>query len=250
MTQPDQITYLDAAAATAVGLTYKRDLLVALGLSPGHAVVDIGCGPGTDLGQLSDAVGETGSVIGVDRDQRMLAEAGRRFANRRNVELRTGDAHDLPFAAGSVDRARTDRVLQHVDDPVAAVAQVRRVLRPGGLYAMAEPDWDSLTVADQDVTTSRLFSRFLAGRVHNPTVGRDLVRLSTSAGFDIRSVEPRPVIFQDFETADQILGLRRNSAAAVEAGVLADVDVAGWLHRLQTRPFLAGFTFYLVIAQA
>ncbi|MEU4237320.1 hypothetical protein [Actinoplanes sp. NPDC026619] len=50
--------------------------------------------------------------------------------------------------------------------------------------------------------------------------------------------------------ADQILGLSRNSRQAVEAGVLAEADAAGWRARLRTRPFLAGFTFYLVTAQA
>jgi ubiquinone/menaquinone biosynthesis C-methylase UbiE len=247
---PDQITYMDAAAGTAVGLDYKQRFLGALDLSPGHAVVDIGCGPGTDLGQLADAVGETGAVIGVDREPRMLAEAGRRFAERPNVELRAGDVHNLPLADASVDRARTDRVLQHVGDPAVAITQVRRVLRPGGLFGMAEPDWDSLVVAEEDVTTSRCFSRFVAGRVRNTTVGREVVRLSTVAGFEIRSVEAFPMVFRDFETADQILGLRRNSARAVEAGVFAEADAAGWLQRLRTGPFLAGFTFYLVTAQA
>jgi ubiquinone/menaquinone biosynthesis C-methylase UbiE len=247
---PDQITYMDAAARTAVGLDYKQRLLGAIELSPGHAVVDIGCGPGTDLGRLADAVGETGSVIGVDRESRMLTEAGRRLAHRPNVELRMGDVHALPLADASVDRARTDRVLQHVDDPAAAITQVRRVLRPGGLFGMAEPDWDSLAVAEEDVTTSRRFSRFVAGRVRNATIGRELVRLCTVAGFRIKSVEAVPVIFRHFETADEILGLRRNSARAVEAGVFAEADAGRWLQRLRTGPFLAGFTFYVVTAQA
>ncbi|GAA1621821.1 methyltransferase domain-containing protein [Catellatospora bangladeshensis] len=250
MAAPDPITYLDAAAGTAVGQDYKQRFLGALDLSPGHAVVDIGCGPGTDLGRLADAVGETGSVIGIDREPRMLAEAGRRLADRPNVELRRGDVHDLPLADSCVDRARTDRVLQHVDDPGAAIAQARRVLRPGGLFGMAEPDWDSLVVADEDVTTSRRFSRFVAGRVRNATVGRDLVRLSTVAGFEINSVEAVSVVFRDFETADQILGLRRNSARAVAAAVFTEAEAGGWLHRLRTDPFLAGFTFYLVTARA
>ena len=247
---PDQIAYLDAAAGTAVGLDYKQRLLGALGLSPGQTVVDIGCGPGTDLGRLADAVGETGRVIGVDREPRMLAEAGRRFADRPQVAVRHGDVHDLPLADAVADRARTDRVLQHVDDPAAAIAQAGRVLRPGGLLGMAEPDWDSLVVADEDVTTSRRFSRFVAGRVRNATIGRELVWLSTAAGLELRSVEAVPAVFRDFETADQILGLRRNSARAVEAGVLAGADARGWLQRLRARPFLAGFTCYLVIAQA
>ncbi|RKR86015.1 methyltransferase family protein [Micromonospora pisi] len=246
---PDPITYMDTAARTPVGLAYKQRFVDALDVRPGHTVADIGCGPGTDLASLADAVGADGSVIGVDRDVRMLAEAGRRLAARSNVELRAGDVHDLPLTDAGVDRARVDRVLQHLDDPARAMAQVRRVLRPGGVFGMAEPDWDTIAVADEDLRTSRGFARFVAGQVRNPTIGRELVRLSTYAGFQVRSVEAIAVVFRDFGTADQILGLRRNSARAVQAGELDETAVRSWLQRLESGPLLAGFTFYLVTAQ-
>jgi ubiquinone/menaquinone biosynthesis C-methylase UbiE len=246
---PDQIAYLDTAAATPVGLDYKRRLLEALDVRPGQAVLDLGCGPGTDLAALADTVGPGGTVLGVDHEPRMVAEAGHRFVDRPNVEVRAGDVHDLPLADASVDRARVDRVLQHVSDPARAFAEARRVLRPGGLFGMAEPNWDTLAVADEDVTTSRRFARFSAGRVRNATIGRQLVRLATRAGFRIRSVDAMAVLFRDFATADQILGLRRNTARAVQAGELAEADGRAWLQRLETGPLLAGFTFYLVTAE-
>jgi hypothetical protein len=114
---------------------------------------------------------------------------------------------------------------------------------------MAEPDWDTLAVADEDLQTSRRFARFVAGRVRNTTVGRQLVRLSTQAGFRVRSVDAIAVVFRDFDVADQILGLRRNSTRAVQAGALAEADVQAWLQRLASGPLLAGFTFYLVAAE-
>ncbi len=178
----------------------------------------------------------------------MLAEAGRRYADRPEIELRQGDVHELPLPDAGVDRAWTDRVLQHVADPAAALVQVTRVLRPGGVLGMAEPDWDTLTVADPDVDISRRFSRFVAGRVRNTTIGRDLVRLAATSGFEISSVQAIPVVFRDFTTADQILGLQRNSARAIEAGALLERGTHEWLERLRTAPFLAGFTFYLVTA--
>lgn len=247
---PDQIAYMDSAAGTAVGLEYKQRLVRALSVQPGQTAVDIGCGPGTDLGRLADAVGTEGSVIGVDRKPRMLQEARRRLAGRPNVDLYVGDIHDLPLRDGSVDRARADRVLQHVLDPAKAIAEVRRVLRPGGLFGMAEPDWDSVAVADQDIETSRRFADFLAGQVRNATIGRQLVRLCTQAGLRVRAVDPIAVLFRDFDTADQILGLRRNAARAVLAGKLAETDAEAWVQRLARGPVVAGFTFYLVIAEA
>jgi ubiquinone/menaquinone biosynthesis C-methylase UbiE len=145
---------------------------------------------------------------------------------------------------------RTDRVLQHVDDPAAAIAEARRVLRPGGLLGMAEPDWDTLVVAEEDLATSRVFARFVAGRVRNATIGRELVRLSAYAGLEIVGVQAIPVVFRQFGVADQILGLHRNASRAVEEGMLTETGAQAWLERLRTRPFLAGFTFYLVTCRA
>jgi ubiquinone/menaquinone biosynthesis C-methylase UbiE len=247
---PDQITYLDAAAHTAVGVDYKQRFVASLDVRSGQTVTDIGCGPGTDLGRLADAVGEDGSVIGVDQETRMLEEARHRLVDRPTVTLLRGDVHRLPLSDGSVDRARVDRVLQHVADPARAVRDVRRVLRPGGLFGMAETDWDTLAIADEDLATSRRFSQFVANQVRNPTVGRELVRLCVEAGFGIRSVEPIAVLFRDFEVADQILGLRRNAARAVLAGRMSEPDAAPWLRRLSRGPVVAGFTFYLVVAEA
>ncbi|MCW6006207.1 methyltransferase domain-containing protein [Micromonospora sp. CPCC 205371] len=242
------IAYLDAAAHTDAGVAYKRRFLDTLDVLPGQTVVDVGCGPGTDLARLADATGGEGSVIGVDRDPLMLDEARRRLADRPNIELRSGDAAHLPLASGSADRARVDRVLQHVPGPAAAIAELHRVLRPGGRCGMAEPDWHTLAVADEDAETSRGFTDFVAGQVRNATIGRHLVRLCVDTGLRVRSVEPIAVLFRDFGTADEILGLRRNCARAVQAGRLAEAKAASFLRRLAHGPLVAGFTFYLVTA--
>ena len=148
----------------------------------------------------------------------MLAEARRRLSDRPNVEIRDGDLHDLPLADHSIDRARTDRVLQHVEDPVRVLAEIARVLKPGGLVGLAEPDWDTLVVADEDIDTSRRYAAFAASGVRNATIGRDAARLCIAAGLRVRSVEPIAVLYRDFEIADRFLGLRRVSQRAVAAG--------------------------------
>ena len=246
----DQIAYMDAAAATAVGLDYKRRLLDALEVRPSQTVVDLGCGPGTDLARHADAVGAQGTVIGVDSDPRMLAEARRRLSDRSNVEIRDGDLHDLPLADHSIDRARTDRVLQHVEDPARVLAEIARVLKPGGLVGLAEPDWDTLVVADEDVDTSRRYAAFAASGVRNATIGRDAARLCTVAGLRVRSVEPIAVLYRDFEIADRFLGLRRVSQRAVDAGRLDETAARAWIARQADGPVVVVHTFFLVVAQA
>ncbi|WP_306214731.1 methyltransferase domain-containing protein [Actinoplanes sp. RD1] len=241
----DHIAYLDTAAATPIGAAYKQRSVAMLDVRPGHTVVDLGCGPGTDLGRLATAAPGV-RVIGVDNDPRMLAAAGRR---RPTAELHKGDLHHLPLPGACADRARTDRVLQHVGDPARVLAEAHRILRRGGLLGLAEPDWDTLAVADEDLATSRAFARFVAGRVRNPAIGRDLVRLCTAAGFRVREVTPTPIMFRDFATADAILGLRRNADRAAAAGELPGPAAAAWITRQQRGPVVAGFTCYLVTAE-
>ena len=245
---PDQVEYLDAAAATAAGRSYKQRLLDLLDVQPGQVVLDLGCGPGTDLRRMADVVDDRGLVIGIDHDPVMVEQARRRSADHRNIDVRDGDAHALPLDSACIDRARTDRVLQHVTNPPRALAELRRVLRPGGMVGMAEPDWDTLAIDDADVETSRAFTRFVTGRFRNPVIGRQLARLAVDAGLTVSTVDATAIMFRDFETAEQVLGLQRNTVRAVQSGALAQPAAESWLQRLTNGPFLASLTVYTVVA--
>lgn len=154
-----RISYLDEAAASDVGREYKRHVLHDLRIEPGHVVLDVGCGPGTDLPAMATAAGPAGKVIGVDHDPAMRDPARKRIRAYPNVEIQAGDAHTLPLDPASVDRARADRVLQHLADPARAVTELRRVLRPGGRVVLAEPDWDTLAIDANDTSISRAYTR-------------------------------------------------------------------------------------------
>jgi ubiquinone/menaquinone biosynthesis C-methylase UbiE len=81
------IDYLDRVAGTDVAHAYKRHMLDALSIEPGHTVLDVGCGPGTDLAALASAAGPSGTVIGVDHDAAMADEARRRTADLPGVRV-------------------------------------------------------------------------------------------------------------------------------------------------------------------
>ncbi|WP_406630639.1 methyltransferase domain-containing protein [Amycolatopsis sp. WGS_07] len=232
--RPDKLDYY--ARVAEAGRDYKRQVLAALDLRPGLTVLDVGCGPGTDLPAMAEAVTSSGSVIGVDAEPRMVEAA----ASVSRASVRLGDAHALPLADASVDRARADRMVQHVADPAAVFAELHRVLRPGGLACVAEPDWDSLVVDPGERATNRAFNRFVCSTmVRNATVGRSLPRLALAAGLEVRDVSVATPVFRDFETADKILGLSRNTERAVRAGQLDRAEGDRWLAALAAGPFLA-----------
>lgn len=109
-------------------------------LTPGATVVDIGCGAGMDLLLAARAVGSKGRAIGVDMTAPMIERAGAsaRALGLSQVEVRTGDALDLPVESGSVDFVMSNGVLNLTSDKARAFGEVFRVLRPGGRFLYAD----------------------------------------------------------------------------------------------------------------
>lgn len=249
--RPDPVGYLDRLATSDLGRSYKRRMLGELDLRAGHRVLDLGCGPGTDLEALARAVTSTGAVIGFDHDRNMVDAARSRTAGQAVVDVRQADIHDLPMPDHTADRARTDRVLQHVADPLAALGEIRRVLRPGGRLVMGEPDWETLAIDHPDGELTRAYTRHVAERViRNAGIGRQLARLATESGFRVPTVIPVAPVFRDVQVADKILGLERTTRRAVEAGYFSDQAAKTWLSHLTRGPFFAAVTFYIVVAEA
>lgn len=106
-----------------------------LDLNPGLVVADIGCGPGAYHAQVA-AAGCT--VIGVDASFGMVSDVARLAAQQRLAvwPVQAG-AERLPFATASIDRLMANHMLYHVPDQEAALAEMRRVLKPGGRVMLA-----------------------------------------------------------------------------------------------------------------
>ena len=112
----------------------------AAGLKPGQTVLDLGSGAGNDVFVARKSVGETGMVIGVDMTPDMIKKA-RGNATRLgygNVDFRLGEIEALPVEAGTVDRVLSNCVLNLVPDKRRAFAEINRVLKPSGRFAISD----------------------------------------------------------------------------------------------------------------
>jgi ubiquinone/menaquinone biosynthesis C-methylase UbiE len=112
----------------------------AIGLVPGSTVLELGTGPGALTPEAARRVGEGGFVAGLDIQMAMLRDAQTRLtgAGVNNAGLVRADGRRLPFRSGILDAVFLVVVLGEIPDERAAMAEIARVLRPGGFVAVTE----------------------------------------------------------------------------------------------------------------
>ena len=156
-------------------------------LRPGQRLLDFGCGPGSISIGLATAV-RPGEMHGVDMEESQieLARSAAEFLRQENAVFHVGDVTDLPFEDGYFDVAHCHNVLMHVPDIQAVLAEVKRVLKPGGLIGCREMICgSSFTQPDFGVIRKAwdMFEDLLAADDGHPQMGKELKEHLTAAGF-------------------------------------------------------------------
>ena len=156
-------------------------------LRPGLRILDFGCGPGTVSVGLAKAVAP-GELHGIDMEEsqvelaRAIAESGRQD----NAIFHVGDVLDLPFDDDFFDVAHCHNVLMHIPDTHAALTEVKRVLKPGGIIGCREMMGEScFTYPDFGVIRKAwdMFEDLLAADDGHPQMGKELHGHVLKAGF-------------------------------------------------------------------
>ena len=160
--------------------------LAGAGVGPGLTVLDVGSGTGTMTRELAALVGPAGRATGVEPNPVLRALAEERAAEAgSHAVFVDGLADALPVADGTVDVVWCERVLQHLDDPAAAVRECTRVLVPGGCAVLLDSDHDTRVVAGVEPAVSRaLADAFVLGAT-SPRVGRSIPELAVRAGLQL-----------------------------------------------------------------
>ena len=156
-------------------------------LRSGLRLLDCGCGPGSITTDLAEIV-EPGETIGVDIELTQV-EAARAHATSRgvqNVRFEVGSIYDLPFPAASFDAAFIHGVVEHLQEPVRAFREVRRVLKVGGVLGTRHGDLGGHLLAPMNPLVERFFTLVRFAYQHegaDPDFGRHQLAALHEAGF-------------------------------------------------------------------
>jgi arsenite methyltransferase len=226
-----QLEFNEQLAAEMEVVYRRRDILrrralvyEALDPQPGERILDAGCGPGFYVAELLERVGPEGSVVGVDASAPMLALSAKRSEGHSNVRFHEGTVTSLPLPDADFDRALSVQVLEYVADIPAALAELHRVLKPGGRVLIWDVDWATVSWHSEDPARMQRFLTAWDEHLSDPVLPRALSARMRAAGF--ADVE---MTGHAFATNDLNEETYAGSLMHMMAGYVGTDEAAEWL---------------------
>jgi ubiquinone/menaquinone biosynthesis C-methylase UbiE len=207
----------------------KQRTYACMQIEPGNKVLDVGCGSGIDTLALSQLVGTTGEVYGVDYDKAMITEADQR-ADKAGISTwvkhKHADAASLPFETGYFDSCRSERLFQHLPNPTKALAEMVRVVKVEGWVVALDTDWGSGSIDTGEIDIERRLVRFNADHMlYNGYSGRQLYRLFKKQGLVNVFFEVFPLVVTNYAFARQIWTMDELEREAVAKNVVTKAEI-------------------------
>jgi len=189
-------------------------------LIQGISVLDCGCGPGTITRDIAQRVAP-GRVCGLDFNANQIAVAARdaKVQGIANVEFRQGSIYALPFDDSSFDTVFSHALLEHLKEPVKAMVELRRVLKPGGTVGLCTPDWGGFLLAPPSEKLLLAFEAYKQLQNRNGGdvyCGHRLSMYAAAAGFEVVAMRSRYENYDPLTVIGDFLAMNHEEAGDVK----------------------------------
>lgn len=207
----------------------RRASFDALNPTPGDVIADIGCGNGLLTLELARTLGGEGNVVGIDPSEDMRNAAVTRCADCPNVEILSGTVTDLPLDTASADKAVSLQVFEYLDDLPGAVAEIKRILKPGGKLVVGDMHWDTITWFSDQPDRMAAMLKTWDGHLVERCVPAVLPQILREAGYRVDSMTAVPFASTTLHPdglANMLIHLMKPYAAA--KGPFSKEDTEAW----------------------
>lgn len=249
------VTRLEARAKYPPFLGMLNDYLEAMEIDAKPAVLDLGTGSGFVARTVAARSGFSGHVLGIDLSPELIKAAARLAEGEGldgKVRFEAGDTRSLKMESGSFDAVIAHTLISHVPDPVSVIAEISRVLKPGGVVGIFDGDFASKTFSQEDprkaIELDELINNTMTA---NPYVMRLMPRYLKQAGLELKAFFP--YVLAEVGQADfWKSSVESNRRLIPQTGIMtqdeADAWAAGIMKSSGEGVFFGATNFYTYVA--
>lgn len=229
------------------------------GLQDGMSVIELGCGPGFLLEKINKRF-PNADVIGLEIDPFLVNYSNQYFQEKaaKKVQIIEGSIEKTGLMSNSFDFAIVRLVLEHLSDPVKAVKEVFRILKPGGKIVVIDNDFDIHLISYPNISQLRILYEAYCKSMYadggNPKIGRELPNILRQGGFskvDLEIINAHSSIIGDevfFKSEGMGIPIKLVQKGFLPGKILGDISIQ-WRNMVRTENHVILRQLYMAVGE-
>ncbi len=209
----------------------QRKNIQLMDLQPGQKVLEAGCGLGKRAQLIAQEASHQVEVIAIDKSEKTLTLA-KELSSAIHLIYQQADVEFLPFENDYFDVVTADRLLICFENPLPALKEMYRVLKPGGKLVITDFDPASIFITPVSENMRQVFMNIYMPSFLNPFIGRSLPALFQQVGIKPTHVEMDVSYERNFSHLEKIIPMKQVLEGGIRAGYLSKEIADQWLAEL------------------